>query len=113
MKRVLVLAILAVVAGIGFAARGAAAQEKKAKSATEQEARWHGIIIRSDKDASTLTVRKGNIERTVHYDSSTKWTKQNKDATMDEFKDGADVIVLGKFDDSGVLQATRVDLRRP
>ena len=32
---------------------------------------------------------------------------------MDEFKDGADVIVLGKFDDNGVLQATRIDLRRP
>ena len=113
MKRVLVLAMLAVVAGIGFAARGVAAKEKKAKSATEQEARWHGIIVRSNKDASTLTVRKGNIERTVHYNSSTKWTKQKQDAAIDEVKDGADVIVLGKYDDNGVLQATRIDLRRP
>ena len=113
MKRVLVLAMLAVVAGIGFAARGAVAQEKKAKSATQKEARWHGIIIRSDKDASTLTVRKGTIDRTVHYDSSTKWTKRKQAAAMDEFKDGADVIALGKFDHNGVLQATRIDLRRP
>ena len=113
MKRVLVLAMLAVVAGIGFAARGAVAQEKKVKSATQQEARWHGIIVRSDKDASTLTVRKGTIDRTVHYDSSTKWTKRKQAAAMDEFKDGADVIALGKFDHNGVLQATRIDLRRP
>ena len=112
MKKVLVLALLTAVAGVGLAARGVAAKEKKAKSATEQEARWHGIIVRSNKDASTLTVRKGNIERTVHYDSSTKWTKRNQAATMDEFKDGADVIVLGKYDDKGVLEATRIDLRR-
>ena len=51
MKKVLVLALLTVVAGVGLAARGAVAQEKKAKSATEQEARWHGMIVRSDKDA--------------------------------------------------------------
>ena len=113
MKKVLVLALLTVLAGVGLAARGAVAKEKKAKSADQQEARWHGIIIRSDKDASTLTVRKGNIEKTVHYDGSTKWTKRNQDATMDEVKDGADVIVLGNYDDKGVLQATRVDLRRP
>ena len=60
-----------------------------------------------------MTVRKGTIDRTVHYDSSTKWTKRKQAAAMDEFKDGADVIALGKFDHNGVLQATRIDLRRP
>ena len=51
----------------------AGAQDKAAK-----EARWEGVIIRSSKDKSTLTVRKvgSAIEKTVVYDSSTKWVSQ-------------------------------------
>ena len=112
MKKILVLALLALFAAGGATLQGKMAKEKKATAADAQQARWHGTIIRSNKDASTLTVRKGNIEKTVHYDSSTKWTHMRKEATMDEFKDGADVIVLVKYDDKGVLEATRIDLRR-
>ena len=51
----------------------APAQTKAAK-----EARWEGRVVRMDKAASSLTVRKagGTLEKTCVYDSSTKWVSQ-------------------------------------
>ena len=52
-----------------------AENEHKGKAA--KQARWEGMVTRSNKDQSTLTVRKvGSIERTVHYDASTQFTSQ-------------------------------------
>ncbi len=50
---------------------------KKKANATKQ-ARWEGVIIRSNKDKSALTVSQTNthVEKTVLYGSSTKWTSQ-------------------------------------
>jgi len=74
--------------------------------------RWHGIIVRINKDQSTLDVRKGNIEKKIHFDSSTKWTRGTKTIDMSEFKEGADVICLGTFEKGNVvMNATRIDLR--
>ena len=58
---------------LAFAQGEAPAQAKAAK-----EARWEGHIIRSSKDESTLTVRRWvrAIEKTVQYDSSTRWVSQ-------------------------------------
>ena len=55
-----------------------AAKEKMAKPKKTEQARWEGIVVRSSSEKSTLDVRKrgGNIEKTIHYDSSTKWTSQ-------------------------------------
>ena len=113
MKRFGVILLAAVIATAGLSTQVALAQ-KKAKAASMKEERWSGIIQRSNKDNSTLVVRKGTIEKTIVYDSSTKWTKLNKDgAAMGDFKDGSRVIVLGKYDDKGRLVATRIDLRAP
>lgn len=110
MRKSVVLALLALWVAMGMAVVGTMAQEKQEKKAKD---RWHGIIVRSNKDNSTLTVRKGNVEKTVQYDDSTVWTHLNKNAQMsDVMKDGADVICLGSYDDKGVLHATRIDLRR-
>ena len=51
-----------------------AAAQKKA----EKQARWEGLVIRSSTDQSTLTVRKlgSSLEKTVRYDSSTRWVSQ-------------------------------------
>ncbi len=82
-----------------------------------RSSRWSGMIVRSDKDASTLTVRKRgtNVEKTVHYNSSTKWTHQEGTEVttidMSEVKDGDRVIALGKYDEKGEFHATRIDLR--
>lgn len=112
MKRAMVILLAAVIAAAGLTAQKAAAQEKKEKTAAAaKQGRWHGIIARFNKEQSTLDVRKGGVERKIHYDSSTRWTVGTKAAEMSEFKEGADVICLGKYDEKGELHATRIDLR--
>lgn len=88
-------------------------QEKKEKpAATAKQARWHGIIVRINTDASTLDVKRGNAERKIHFDSATQWTKGKEVIEMSQFKEGSDVICLGNFDEKGDFRATRIDLRR-
>jgi hypothetical protein len=109
MRKVLASLLIVLFAVIGLAAQEKAAGEKK------KEVRWHGTIIRSDKEGSTLTVRQrgGTIERVVLYSSSTQWTKLNKPAEPSEFKDGARVICLGNYDENKKFVATHIDLREP
>ena len=114
MRKVLVILLAALVATAGLAAQEKMAGEKKEKkAAAAKEDRWSGTIIRSNKEASTLTVGRGNLQKTVVYDSSTKWTKGTQSAEMDEFKDNTRVICMGKYDEKGRLVATRIDLRPP
>jgi hypothetical protein len=87
--------------------------EKKGK-----EARWEGELVRSSPDKSTLTVRKvgSNVERTVHYDSSTRWVSQEhgskkvNDIDATQVKDGDRVIVKGTWD-KDELHATLISKR--
>lgn len=111
-----------VLAGAVFAAMPAggnqAASEKKETSAGKKETKWQGNVIRIYKDLSQMDIRGGTGGqskdlRKVAYDSSTQWTKQGKPGKQDEVKEGSFVIVLGKVDDTGVLRATRIDLRLP
>jgi hypothetical protein len=76
------------------------------------EDRVSGTIVRSNKDKSTIVVKenRSNIERTVFYSNSTKWTKRQQPADMKEFIDGSRVICLGKLNEKGELTATRIDL---
>ena len=114
MRKVLVVLLAIVFAAVGLAAQEKMASEKKEKKAAAgKQDRWSGYIVRSNKEKSTLTVKKGNVEKMVVYDSSTKWTQGEKTAEMSEFKDGARVICLGKWNDKGELVATRIDLRSP
>ncbi len=93
--------------------------EKAKKTHTAKQDRWEGIVQRSDKDKSTLTVRKrgGNLEKTVHYDASTQWVSQahgskkvnNIDASA--VKDGDRVICLGNYDEKGEFHATLISKR--
>ncbi len=119
MKKVSSMILVAVFAALGLTAQRTMAKEKGAKAASGKEARWSGIISRSDKEASTLTVRKsgGTLEKVIYYDSSTKWTTQEKKQVKaidpSEFKDGDRVICLGKYDEKGKFTATRIDKRIP
>jgi hypothetical protein len=82
-------------------------------------ARWEGTITRSSKENSTLTVRKvgSSDERTVQYDSSTKWVSQyhgetkTNDITSSDVKDGDRVICTGTWDKPAVLHATLISKR--
>ena len=95
----------------------APAQGKAEKAA--KQARWEGIVVTSNKDESTLTVRKRGsiVETSIHYDSSTRWTSQehgskkvnNIDAS--QVKDGDRVICLGTYDKKGAFHATLISKR--
>src|SRR6202048_1101211 len=110
-----------VLAGSAFAGMpaGAAqeAAEKKDAPAAQKETQWQGTGVRFNKNQVVLEVHGGPAPSTelrkVAYDSSTHWTKQGKPGQQDEVKEGSFVILLGHVDDSGVLHATRIDLRRP
>ncbi|PYV97599.1 MAG: hypothetical protein DMG89_13790 [Acidobacteria bacterium] len=88
-------------------AQEAPTQEKKMDKVAK-EARWEGEVVRGSPDKSTLTVRKSgsNLERTVHYDSSTKWVSQEHGSN----KDGDRVIVRGTWD-KDELHATLISKR--
>ena len=93
--------------------------EEKAEKKAAKAARWDGIVTRVNKDKSTLNVRKvgGSQERTVEYDSSTKWVSQEhgkkkvNDIDADQVKDGDRVITTGTWDKNGVLHATLISKR--
>jgi hypothetical protein len=89
-------------------------QQAPAKS---KEARWEGRIERSSKEKSSLTVRKGNLEKTCVYDSSTKWVSQYhadkkvNDIDSSQVKDGDYVICKGTSESAGVIHATLISKR--
>ena len=85
-----------------------------------KQARWEGVVIRSSTDKSTLTVRKvgsGALEKTVAYDSSTKWVSQEhgskkvNDIDASQVKDNDRVICKGTYGKDGVLHATLISKR--
>jgi len=86
--------------------------------AQAKEARIEGKVIRSNKDGSTLTVRRTNstVESTVQYDSSTKWVSQYhgdtkvNDIDPSEVKDGDVVICKGTWEKS-IFHATLISKR--
>ena len=100
-------------------AQEAAKEEKMAKPKKTEQARWEGIVVRSSSEKSTLDVRKrgGNIEKAIHYDSSTKWTSQEhgsktvNNITAADVKDGDRVICVGTYDEKGDFHATLISKR--
>jgi len=120
MKRVILLMLLAAVVAMGVTVEAVAAKEKEGKmGAAQKEAHWTGTIVRSDKDAGTLTVRKdgSTTEKIVHYDADTKWTRQEKGKVesidSSQVKDGDRVICVGGYNEKSEFHATRIDLRLP
>jgi len=92
---------------------------QEAAPAKAKEARWEGRIQRSSKDDSSLTVRKegGSLEKTIVYDSSTKWVSQYhaakkvNDIDASQVKDGDYVICKGTIGKDGKLHATLISKR--
>jgi hypothetical protein len=95
------------------------AQEAPKEAKAAKPARWEGMVIRVSKDQSTLTVRDvgSSHEKTVQYDSSTKWVSQEhgskkvNDIDSSQVKEGDRVITEGTWDKDGALHATLVSKR--
>ena len=87
----------------------------------QTSARWEGIVARSNKQKSTLTVRARSStsfdEKVVHYDSSTRFTSQEhgakkiNDIDANQVKDGDRVICLGFYNEKGEFQAASISKR--
>lgn len=103
----------------GAAKETASHQARLKKAKATKEDRWEGIVIRSNRDKSTLTVRKieSNTEKTVHYDSSTVLTSQEHGSkhvnhiNADQIQDNDRVICLGTLDEKGDFHATLISKR--
>ena len=90
--------------------------------AQEKQSRVEGVVARSSKDKSSITVRTrtgmgSNVEKIVMYDSSTKWTSQEHGSKKvnpidsSQVGDNDRVICLGTWDKDGVLHATLISKR--
>ena len=87
----------------------------------QTSARWEGIVSRSNKQKSTLTVRTrgfNNVsEKVIHYDSSTRFTSQEhgakkiNDIDANQVNDGDRVICLGFYNEKGEFQAAAISKR--
>jgi hypothetical protein len=118
MKKLFTMLFLTLLLGLPLSthmvAQGAAGDEKMAK-----QDRWEGVVTRSSKDQSTLTVRQvgASTEKTVQYDSSTRWvsqahgSKKVSDIDATQVADGDRVICTGTWDKDGVLHANLISKR--
>ena len=115
MRKAMFFILVAIFAAAGLMTQVAIAQEQNPPKATASanEQRWHGVITHINEKMSTLDVLRGSVTKTIHYDSSTKWTEVNKPSQMSAFKEGSEVICLGTVDKKGIYHATRIDLRSP
>ncbi len=107
----------AVVAQEGGTESGAMDSAQSGKK--HKQDRWEGVVVRSNKDKKTLTVRhRGtNVEKEVVYDDATRWVSQEhgskkvNDIDASQVKDGDRVICLGTLDDKGDFHATLISKR--
>jgi len=116
MKKVATMLVMVMLASLGaLSVLGLAQGQKETATGTcpKGQVRWHGTIVRSNKDSSTITVRRrgGTVERVLHYTDNTVWTQVNKPAQMSDVKDGDDVITCSEVKEKGTLYLTRVDKR--
>ena len=89
------------------------------KQKAPEQARWEGMVVRTDPNEKTLTVRKrgSTMEKTIHYDSSTQFVSQEhrskKVNTIDasDIKENDRVICRGNYDEKGNFHANLVSKR--
>jgi len=113
MRRVVSILLFAVFAVAGLALSKAVANGQEKAAAGPKLSRWHGTIVRIYKEKSTMDVRKGTLVKTIHFDSSTKWTEAGKVVDMSEFKEGSEVVCLGTYESgSVVMNAKQINLHR-
>ena len=87
----------------------ASAQDQRTISTKED--RLSGTVHAIDKDASSIIIRQGAIQRRVVYNAETKFTIQNKPGSIDDVIVGRRVTCLGSLNDKSQLMATHVDVR--
>ena len=109
-RRLFVAMGLCLAIALTLSARPVAAQEKAGAKKLD---RVEGSIQSIDKATKTATVRLRGKTNTVQviYGDKTSFTFRNKAGSVDEVKDGRNVICLGRLNDKLQLIATRIDVR--
>jgi len=81
--------------------------------AQDKEDRVQGTVNLVNKDTKTIVVTSeaGKDQKQVVYDDSTKVTRDNKPATLEDVQNGRRVICLGKLNDKGQLVARAIEVR--
>jgi len=109
-KFIVMLLSLAIAMG-GLATGSALANGQAKPAAGPKEYRWRGMIVRINKDQSTMVVRSGGYQKSIHFDKSTKWTQGTKPADKNDFKEGSTVMCFGTYKGrTDVMDASRIDL---
>jgi hypothetical protein len=91
-----------------------AAQEKKApEKKAAKLTRVEGSVQSIDTATKTVTVRLRGKTNTVPvlFNDKTLFTFRNKAGSIDQVKDGRNVICLGRLNDKSELIASRIDVR--
>lgn len=99
--------------GVALTLPALEARQKDTNTKTGKPDRIDGIIQFIDVPTKTVTVRLRDKQQQqqVIYDDKTTFTFRNKDAKVDEVKEGRRIIALGKINDKNQLIATRIDVR--
>jgi hypothetical protein len=87
----------------------ASAQDQK--KITTKEDRLSGTVHAIDKDASSIIIRKGAVQRRAIYNAETEFTIRNKPGSIDDVIVGRKVTCLGSLNDKSQLLATHVEIR--
>ena len=115
--RLLVAMGLCLAIGLTVSAVPVAAQEKpvaaQEKKPAAKSSRVEGSVQSIDAATKTVTVRLRGKTNTVPvvFNDKTLFTFRNKAGSVDEVKEGRNVICLGKYNDKTQLIATRIDVR--
>lgn len=100
MRRRTILTTFALMLSVLVAVNSAAAADKKPKA--PKSGQLTGTVKMINKDKSTLSVMKGNVERQIVYTADTKWMygtqASNKPSSLDDLKEGWYVNCKGTFE---------------
>ena len=92
-----ILTTFALMLSVLVTVNSAAAADKKPK-----EGQLTGMVKMINKDKSTISVTKGNMERQIVYSADTKWAygtqSSNKPGSLDDLKEGWYLNCKGTFE---------------
>jgi hypothetical protein len=100
MRRRTILTTFALMLSVLVAVNSAAAADKKPKA--PKQGQLTGTVKMINKDKSTISITKGNVERQIIYSADTKWAygtqSSNKPSSMDDLKEGWYINCKGTFE---------------
>jgi Domain of unknown function (DUF5666) len=94
-------------------AKQGAQETKKVEGKKAKAERLSGTVQSVNKDTKTILLEKNAGESAIQvvYSDQTKFTKDNKPATLEDVQNGRRLICRGMRNKDGQLEATRIEVR--